>query len=36
MAMTTITLRRITDEFLVTGGPEISAAKFKSCREAKE
>jgi hypothetical protein len=32
--MTTLTLRRIKDDFIVTG-PDIEPAKFKSRREAK-
>jgi hypothetical protein len=33
--MTTLTLRRIRDDFIVTG-PDIAPAKFKSRREAKD
>ena len=33
--MTTLTLRRIKDDFIVTG-PDIAPAKFKSRREAKD
>jgi hypothetical protein len=33
--MTTLTLRRIRDGFLVTG-PDIAPAKFKTRREAKD
>ena len=33
--MSTITLRRIKDDFIVTG-PDIAPAKFKSRREAKD
>jgi hypothetical protein len=33
--MTTLTLRRINDDFIVTG-PDIAPAKFKSRREAKD
>jgi hypothetical protein len=33
--MTTLTLRRIKDDFIVTG-PDIASAKFKSRREAKD
>ena len=33
--MSTITLRRIKDDFIVTG-PDIAPAKFKSGREAKD
>jgi hypothetical protein len=34
-AMTTLTLRRIKDDFIVTG-PDIEPTKFKSRREAKD
>jgi hypothetical protein len=33
--MTTLTLRRIKDDFIVTG-PDIAPAKFKGRREAKD
>ena len=33
--MTTLTLRRMNDDFIVTG-PDIEPAKFKSWREAKD
>jgi hypothetical protein len=33
--MTTLTLRRINDDFIVTG-PDIEPAKFESRREAKD
>ena len=33
--MTTLTMRRIKDDFIVTG-PDIEPAKFKSRREAKD
>jgi hypothetical protein len=33
--MTTLTLRRIKDDFIVTG-PDIEPTKFKSRREAKD
>ena len=33
--MTTLTLRLIKDDFIVTG-PDIAPAKFKSQREAKD
>jgi hypothetical protein len=33
--MTTLTLRRIEDDFVVTG-PDIAPAKFTSRREAKD
>jgi hypothetical protein len=33
--MTTLTLRRMKDDFIVTG-PDIEPAKFKSRREAKD
>jgi hypothetical protein len=34
-AMTTLTLRRIKDHFVITG-PDIEPMKFKSRREAKD
>ena len=33
--MTTLTMRRVKDDFVVTG-PDIEPAKFKSRREAKD
>ena len=33
--MTTLTMRRVKDDFIVTG-PDIEPAKFKSRREAKD
>ena len=33
--MTTLTMRRIKDDFIVTG-PDIEPAKFKSRRDAKD